>query len=147
AELQGEMMGVAEQVLSSIAVVQAFGGEPHEDRRFEAVTHRTGRAYVRSTLAQYHFSTATTIVTAAGTAGVMVLGGLHAAGHEISVGSLVLFLSYLASLYQPLEDIAYVASGLAQVTGGARRVLSVLEVQEHVPEHAGARPLNGSGPV
>jgi len=132
AELQGEMMGMAEQVLSSVAVVQAFGREPIEDQKYQELAHRTGRAYVRAILSQYRFSIGTTLVTAAGTAAIMIAGGLHAAAGSISVGSLVLFLSYLASLYQPIENIAYVASGLASAAGSARRVLAVLDEDDKI---------------
>jgi ATP-binding cassette subfamily B protein/subfamily B ATP-binding cassette protein MsbA len=146
AELQGEMMGAAEQVLSSVALVQACGREAIEDMRFRDLAHRTGRAYIRSILSQYRFTVGTTMVVAAGTAAVMITGGLDAAGGSITIGSLVLFLSYLASLYQPLENIAYVASGLASAAGGAQRVLSLFDVHERVEQHPEARRIEGDDP-
>jgi ATP-binding cassette subfamily B protein/subfamily B ATP-binding cassette protein MsbA len=145
AELQGEMIGVAEQVLSAVMVVQAFRRETHEDQRFENLAHRAGRAYVRTTLMQYRFVIASAMVTAVGTTAVMVAGAAHAGGGTLTIGSLVLFLSYLASLYQPIESMTYIASGLAQAAGSARRVLSVLDIDEVIEEHPAARPLARSG--
>src|SRR5262249_33780026 len=53
----------------------------------------------------------------------------------------VVFLSYLAALYQPLETLAYLAPSYASARAGARRVLEVLAVEEDVRDLAGARPL------
>ena len=147
AELQGEMMGAAEQVLSSVNVVQACGREAMEDMRFRDLAHRTGRAYVRSILSQYRFTVGSSLVVAAGTAAVMIAGGLAVAAGSITIGSLVLFLSYLASLYQPLENIAYVASGLAAAAGSAQRVLSLFDVHERIEQHPGAQRISGNDPL
>lgn len=59
----------------------------------------------------------------------------------LSMGDLMVFVAYVASLYAPLETLAYLGSGVATASGSARRVLDVLESVERVTELPEARPL------
>jgi len=70
-----------------------------------------------------------------------VIGGLHVLRGTLSVGSLLVFLSYLASLYTPLQGLANISSGFASAAAGAKRVLEVLEAEVEVRDAPGARPL------
>jgi ATP-binding cassette subfamily B protein/subfamily B ATP-binding cassette protein MsbA len=143
-DLQGRMMCAAEQTLTSIPIVQAFGREQLEDKRFGELTERTGRSYVRREMVGLRFKIATTFITAVGTAAIMWFGGLHVVSHRISVGTLLVFIGYLAALYSPMESIAYLASGWASAAAGARRILQILQVREEIGDRAGAIDLPAS---
>src|SRR5262249_18578862 len=112
-----------------------------EDRRFGELTERTGQAYVRSMVSQFWFKVATTTVMAMGTATVMYCGGRHVVDGRLSIGTLLVCISYLAALYAPMETIAYLASGWASAAAGARRVLQILQVQEEVTDRRGVVDL------
>ena len=71
----------------------------------------------------------------------MVFGGLHVLQAKLSLGSLLVFLSYLASLYMPLYNLAYLSTGFASAAAGARRVLEVLGSEEKITDAPGAKPL------
>jgi ATP-binding cassette, subfamily B, bacterial len=140
-ELQGEMMGLAEETLSAIPIVQAFGREPHEDRRFGELTERTGRAYLRLSVIQLWFKIVTSSITAVGTAAAMLFGGLHVLDGRLSVGALLVFMTYLGALYTPVETLSYLSSGWAYAAAGARRVLEILAIREEVFDRPGAVDL------
>ena len=139
--VEGEMMALAEQTLSSLPVVQAFGREEYEDQRFRYLSQRTLRAYLHAIASQLQFRVGVGAVTAIGTATLMGIGGLHVLQGKLSLGSLLVFLSYLVSLYTPLTTLAYLSSSFASAAGGARRVLEVLEARDEVRDRPGARPL------
>jgi ATP-binding cassette subfamily B protein len=122
-------------------VVQAFGREEYEDHRFHRLCLRTLQAYLRAITAQLQFRVGVGSVTAAATAALMIAGGQHVLKGSLTVGSLLVFLSYLSSLYAPLETLAYLPSWSATAVAGARRVLEVLEAEEAVSEPPRARPL------
>jgi ATP-binding cassette subfamily B protein/subfamily B ATP-binding cassette protein MsbA len=126
-QLEGELMALAEQALTALPVVQAYTQEPHEDDRFRSLSRRTVRAFVGATVSQLQFSVSTTTVTAIGTAGVMVIGGNHVLSGRTTVGSLLVFLSYLTSLYAPLETLTQVAAQFASARAAAARVIEVLD--------------------
>jgi ATP-binding cassette subfamily B protein/subfamily B ATP-binding cassette protein MsbA len=57
---------------------------------------------------------------------------------------LLVLLSYLASLYAPLETLAYLSTGFATASAGGRRVLEVLDTAEELPEAVNPAPLADS---
>jgi ATP-binding cassette subfamily B protein/subfamily B ATP-binding cassette protein MsbA len=83
----------------------------------------------------------TTSVTALGTAVVVALGGFHVLSGSLSVGTLLVVLTYVAALYSPLETLAYLSSGFASAGAGARRVFEVLDDPDEVRDAAGAQAL------
>jgi ATP-binding cassette subfamily B protein/subfamily B ATP-binding cassette protein MsbA len=141
-ELEGEMMALAEQTLTAIPVVQAFAREEHEERRFRALSARTVAAYLRAIAAQLQFKVGVGIVLALGTAAVMWVGGVRVLDSGLTVGGLLVLLAYLASLYAPLETLAYLSTSFANASAGARRVFSVLDEARELAEAPGAAPLD-----
>jgi ATP-binding cassette subfamily B protein len=140
-QLEGEMMSAAEQTLRALPIVQVFGREQREDERFSSLCRRTGQAYLRAVNGQLGFQIGASSVTALGTAVVMLIGGWHVLQGSLSVGSLLVFLAYLGSLYGPLESLAYLSSGFTSAAASARRVLEIRDTQEGVQDVPGARPL------
>src|SRR2546426_708364 len=112
-QLEGQIYSFAEQNLTALPVVQAFGREEYEDKRFRRLSETTFQGYVRTLYSQLHFKVAVSIPTAVGTAGMMALGGIYVLQGSLSIGSLLVFLAYLDSLYGPLSAFAYLATGYA----------------------------------
>jgi ATP-binding cassette, subfamily B, bacterial len=139
--LEGELMAQAEQTLTALPMVQAFGREAREDERFRSIAGRTLRAYLRMTGAQLRFKAGVGAITTLGTATIFLLGGLHVLDGTLTVGALLVFITYLASLYSPMETIAYVSSGYAAAAAGARRAMEILDETDVIEDAPGAVPL------
>lgn len=131
-QLEGEMIALAEQTLTALPVVQAFDRADREDQRFRGLTHRTLQAFLNAILAQSQFTVGVGSAMAMGTAAMMALGGYRVLAGEVTVGGLLVFLSYLASLYAPLEAIAYLTSVYTSVKARAVRVNEVLAASDAV---------------
>jgi ATP-binding cassette subfamily B protein/subfamily B ATP-binding cassette protein MsbA len=140
-QLEGEMMALAEQTLSAIPIVQAFGRENYEDARWKKLSGSALTAYQKTILWQSNFKIGVTGTTAVGTAVVMIIGGIHVLNGSLTVGSLIVFLSYVVSLYDPMETLSYLSSGYASAAARARRVLEVLKTDEEVFDKPGAEPM------
>jgi ATP-binding cassette subfamily B protein/subfamily B ATP-binding cassette protein MsbA len=140
-EAEGELMAVAEQSISSLPMVQAFGGEAGEEARFRGGSRRAIRAYLRVTRTQLQYAVAIGSMTALGTAALMVLGSLQVEAANLSIGSLLVFLAYLAASYQPLETLANLSTAYANSEGQARRVIQVFDAEDEVPERSTACPF------
>src|SRR5438045_1317764 len=98
---------VVEQTLSAVPVVQAFRGESRADERFTSGTRSILAATLRSTRVDLQFKILMGLATVAGTAVVIWVGGSHVLRGELTVGSVLVFLSYLRALYSPLEALMY----------------------------------------
>ena len=140
-EVEGKIYSVVEQTFSAIPVVQAFGQEDFNDQRFQQATRNTLAATLMLTSVQMQFKILIGLATAFGTAGMLWLGSQHVLGGQTSIGEIILFLSYLGSLYAPLEAVMYSTSTIQGGAGSARRVWEVLQAERGVTDVAGAIPL------
>jgi ATP-binding cassette subfamily B protein/subfamily B ATP-binding cassette protein MsbA len=90
---------------------------------------------------QLKFKVLMGLATALGTAAILWVGAGRALDGRLSVGSILVFLTYLGSLYGPLEAVMYTPSTLQGASGSARRVLELLAKEPEVADRPGARPL------
>jgi ATP-binding cassette subfamily B protein/subfamily B ATP-binding cassette protein MsbA len=140
-EVEGQLYDVVEQTLSSMPAVQAFGGEEHADRRFAASTRGILGTELSLVSLELHVQILVGLTTAAGTAAIFWIGARHVLEGRLTVGAILVFLSYLASLYGPLESLTHLSSTMQSAAGSARRVMEVLEAEREVTDRAGAMPL------
>jgi len=141
-EIEGRIYGIVEQTFSAIPVVQAFGRESLNDQRFHQATRDTLAATLTLTHIQLRFKILIGLATAAGTAGILWLGARHALDGPLSLGAILLFLSYLGSLYAPLEAVMYSTSTIQGAAGSAQRVWEVLHAEREVADKPGAIALS-----
>jgi ATP-binding cassette, subfamily B, bacterial len=102
------------------------------------MTGLTLRAALASADADLRFKIAMGIATSLGTAAVLWFGAHEVLVGQLTVGTLLVFLAYLASFYTPLNAIMYSSSVAQAAVGSARRVMEVLEAEEEVEQRAGA---------
>ncbi len=140
-DLEGQIMAHAEQTLSALPVVQAFAREEHEDRSFRRLSQQTIQAYLRTLSSQLQFNIGVGATTALGAAAITWIGALHVLDGTLSIGSLIVFLAYLASLYAPLETLAYLSSSYASAAASAQRIVELMEAREGVWDAPTAKPL------
>jgi ATP-binding cassette, subfamily B, bacterial len=144
-DLEGRMMSVVQLALNAIPAVQAFTREERERAKFREYADQTVAAYQRGMLAGNWFKIALGLVTALGTAAMMWLGGRYALQGKLTAGTILVFLSYLASLYAPLNAIMYTASTWQGAAASAERVAELLQLEPDVRDAANALnvPLRG----
>ena len=140
-EYEGQLMALAEQTLTGLPVVQAFAQEGREEQRFRALSRSTIKAYLRTITAELQFTVGVSSATAVGTAAMMAVGGVQVLNGTLTVGSLLVFLTYLAALYGPMETLAYLTSSYASASARARRVLEILDEDQEVKDAPGALVL------
>jgi ATP-binding cassette subfamily B protein/subfamily B ATP-binding cassette protein MsbA len=140
-EIEGRMYTLVEQTLSAIPIVQAFGREQRADQQFRQSSHEVVEAALATAGVQLRFKVLMGLATAMGTAAIFWVGAVHAFDGRLTVGSVLVFLSYLASLYAPLEALVYTSSTVQGAAGSARRVLEVLRTAPEVADRPGALPL------
>jgi len=131
-ELEAGVIQRAFEILSSIAAVKSFTRERHELARFDGSGDDTMRARLSLTWQESLFSVTVTAITLAGTALVLVVGGLHVMDGSLTVGSLLVVVAYLAAVYDPLSAIAHSAGSLQQAVASARRVRAIFDLTPEV---------------
>lgn len=141
-EAEGRIYEVTEQTFSALPAVQAFGREALNEQRFATAAHEALSTTLALTNLQLRFKIFIGLATAFGTAVILWFGARHALAGEMTVGAILLFLSYLASLYAPLEAVMYTSSTLQGAAGSAQRVREVLRAEPEVKDLPGATTLH-----
>jgi ATP-binding cassette subfamily B protein len=146
-DLEGQMMALVQQTLSAMPVVQAFTREKIEQERFRRYADDTMMAYRRSMAADMWFKLVVGMVTSIGAAVMMWLGATYALGGRMSVGTVLVFISYLASLYTPINAITYTGSTLRHTAANAERVLEILDTPPDLRDAPDAQEVRLRGHV
>ncbi|HEY1299213.1 MAG TPA: ABC transporter ATP-binding protein, partial [Stellaceae bacterium] len=113
--------------MAAIKVVQAFAKEEEEHKRFMGASRESLRANLRLYSWQTLYSGAVNLVIAAGTALVVYAGAQAVLAGRLTIGELVVFISYLAQLYAPINQMTQSWGLIAGARVGARRVFEVLD--------------------
>ncbi len=135
--LEGESLSIIHEAISMLRVIVAFGREAFEFKRFRDQAARAVNARVDVTVRQTLFSLAVNMTTAVGTAAVLGYGAYRGLQGRLTVGQLLVVLSYLNKVYQPLESISYTLGSLQDKFVSLRIAFDVLDT---VPEVREAQP-------
>jgi subfamily B ATP-binding cassette protein MsbA len=142
-ERLGDMNAVVDEVLKGYRVVQAFGMEGFESRRFRESTRRHYRANLK---ARKIYALNAPVVEVLGVGGVLVL--IWYAKQLIDSGtmttsSLLVFLVGLYSLYNPIKRLNKVNLAIQAAVAAAERVFRVIDEPVEIKDRPGARALPG----
>jgi ATP-binding cassette, subfamily B, bacterial len=143
--IESEAMRVVQEVLGALRVVKAFGREEREEQRFVRSSGRGAQARVRLALAEGIFGLLVNGTVAAGTAVVLFVGVRNVQDGVLTLGELLMVLSYLAQLYSPLKTISRQAAGLQTQIASAERAFEVLDERAEVPEAVNPLPIARAG--
>lgn len=138
-EQESEVFEQVQRGMSAIKVVQAFAKEEQEHASFVARSSRSLQTSLALYTLQTAFSALTSVLLAGGTAMVLWLGAQRVWHGALSPGDLVVFVSYLGSLYAPLQSILHTYGTVQGARAGLQRVLEVLQTESEVVD--GWRPL------
>ena len=137
-EQESAVLAQAQEGLSSIRMVHAFGREEFEVRQFQQQARQSLQANLRLTLTNVNSALVISTLMVVGTAVLYYIGTLHVLAGTLTLGSLLVFSAYLLMLYQPLESLTYTAWAMEGATAGAKRCFEVLDRQDDVVDSPGA---------
>ena len=131
---ESSVYSLVQRTLSGIRVIQAFTKEEDEDRRFVKASTESLAAELRLYNLQNFYYVVVDVMIAAGTAAVLWVGTRHVLSGQLTVGDLVIFTSYLASLYAPLNSIFQTYGSVQGARIGVRRAFEILDSEQALPE-------------
>src|SRR5258707_15822611 len=106
------------------------------------------RASLNATLKLYNWQTfysgVVNVVIAAGTAIVIYAGGRAVMSGSLTVGQLIIFISYLAQLYVPVNQITQSWGLIAGARIGAVRVFEILDTEADLKDGPRSFPPEGA---
>ena len=120
--------------ISGIRVVKAFGREHQESDRFDDRSMEllvTGKEAQRTWVS---FFPILGFITSSGLLIVWYVGGREVVQNELSLGTLMAFIAYLAFFYTPLQFLTRVTDYLARALTASERVFEILDSEPDVQD-------------
>jgi ABC-type multidrug transport system fused ATPase/permease subunit len=136
--MEGESLSIIHEAVSMLRVIVAFGREDHEYRRFLTQGEQTVDARVRLTVRQTLFSLVVNLITAIGTALVLGVGSYQALHGRLTLGQLIVVMSYIALVYKPLETISTTVGSLQQLFVALDMAFNLLATDPEIKDAPGA---------
>jgi len=143
-EQESAMLAQAQEGLSSIRMVHAFGREEFEVRQFQQQARQSLQANLRLTLTNVNSALVISTLMVVGTAAMYYVGTLHVLAGRLTLGSLLVFSAYLLMLYQPLESLTYTTWAMEGATAGAKRCFEVLDREDDVVDSQNAIAISSA---
>ena len=134
----GSLTALAEQSLTNVALVQASNRQEHELRRFRSEGEGIVRARLASTRIHALFSPVVDLIELAGVLLVIVLGTLAVANGSLTIGGILVFITYLTQLYSPVRSLSSLSNRFFEAAAGAERVIELLDERPRVTERPDA---------
>jgi ATP-binding cassette subfamily B protein len=133
-ERESALYSLAQQTMAAIRIIQAFTREKEEHRRFMGASSESLAANLRLSRLVALYSGLVNVITAIGTAVVVWVGAHHVLAGPLSVGELVVFTAYLASLYGPLSTISRTLGLIEEAKVSLKRAHEIFATVHNLPQ-------------
>jgi ATP-binding cassette subfamily B protein len=141
-----DVSAVAQEALSGVRVVRAYGQEPFEIDRFERANAEYLRRNRHLILVQGFFFPSMSLFLGLGSMLVLWLGSREVISGRITLGEFVAFFSYLTMLSWPMIAFGWVTNMLQRGLASWKRMLEVMETEPAIRDAPEARTAAaGSG--
>jgi len=130
----GDINARLQDNLSGIRVIQAFGQEEREMERFAVESESYYQARVQGIRYWSTFFPAMHFVASLGTVIVLGCGAVMVVRGELSLGTMIAFLSYITSLYQPINRLTEIDNVFQQAIAAGERIFELLDVMPEIKD-------------
>jgi ABC-type multidrug transport system fused ATPase/permease subunit len=139
---EGELASAAQEMLTSIRVIQTYGRGEREQERFAEQSRHTMDAALRTARLEAGFSWTVKSLEAFAVSAIVWVAVLLRArnANSISVGELVLFLALVDQMFKPTRRIIKEWSVIGKVLASIDRIAELLDRKPSVDDLPGAVP-------
>ena len=143
-EAQSRLHSFVQQTLGAIPVVQAFSREELNRERFHTLSNESVALSQHGAILNRSYGLVNGFVITVGSAIVLYVGGERVLAGTLTLGSLLVFLTYTRSMERAAEGILKTYSSLKPVEASLDCVLEIFEGDNHVPESPRPKPIPGA---
>jgi len=140
---EGKIASQLTEILAAVPLVQAFGREEYEAERFETESSASLEEGIRTARLEAAATRGVEITRAIGTAAIVLFGSLEVLAGRMTLGTVVVFSSYLSHLYRPIRDLAKLSKNFAKASVSAERIGEILEAEPEIQDQPNAIDASG----
>jgi ATP-binding cassette subfamily B protein len=140
-QAEGKVYALIHQGITALPLIQSHAREQHERERFMTQTEAARQQKMAQQGLEVFYWGSISVILSACTLGVTWVGAQQVLAANLTVGELLVFLAYVAQLFDPLHQLSQVGSTLSSASASTRRVFEILDTPEDVKDRAEARPV------
>jgi ATP-binding cassette, subfamily B, bacterial len=140
--LEWRSLSIVHEAMAMLRVIVSFGREDYEHRRFREQGQTAVDERVKLTVSQSLYTLGVQTATAAGTSLILGVGAWHVIQGKITVGELIVLMTYIASVYKPLEQISTTVGTIHEELVQFNASLDLLDTDPEVKEKPDAVELD-----
>ncbi|HSR87665.1 MAG TPA: ABC transporter transmembrane domain-containing protein, partial [Pontiella sp.] len=144
-KMESHVLGIVQEVMGAFRVVKAFNREATEERRFSTQAEDTIKLHMSLAFAESSYGLLVNGTVALGSAGVLYVGVHHIMAGTLSIGELLMVLTYLTQLYNPLKTISKKLAALQKNLASAQRAFELLDEDPDVKDKPDAVGIKRAG--
>jgi ABC-type multidrug transport system fused ATPase/permease subunit len=137
---EGELASTAQEMLSTISLVQVYGRGEFEERKFARQSGAAREAVLRTARLEAVFSFTVAVLESVGIAIVILVGARLVSSDELTAGDLIAFILLIQNMFKPIRRIIKQWNRVAGVYASVERVNDLLDRQPTVVDLPDARP-------
>ena len=143
-ESEGRLSAMAQENLTGVRVVRAFGRERYERDRFDAQNKAYTNLWVRLGRLMSLFWSTSDILSGIQVMLVVVLGVVFCLRGEMTSGEYIAFLSYNGMLVWPVRQLGRMISDMSKAGVGIDRIAYIMDAEEEQDQPGAAEaPMTG----
>jgi ATP-binding cassette subfamily B multidrug efflux pump len=135
------LSAVIQENIAGVRVVRAFAREEGEVAKFRTQNVTFLNKNIAAIRLMAFWSNFMNFLTALGGTLVLWYGGRRVMEQEISIGTLIAFNTYVASLIQPVRMMGWIVAIFSRAAAGAQRIFELLDARSDVVEKPDAQKL------
>ncbi len=135
---EGRLASRVSEILSAVPLIQAYGMEGYERERFDADSSQSMRESIRISRMEAAATRFVEIISAFGTAIVVLFGCLQTLDGKMTPGDVLIFASYMSQIYQPIRQITRLSTRFSRATVSMERINGILETEPDIQDEANA---------
>ena len=134
------MNAFLQEHVTGMSIVQLFGREREEMRRFRAINDEHRIAQLKTVFYYALFWPAVDILASTAIGLVLWSGGVQALTGGLTVGVLIAFIQYARQFFEPIRNLSDQFNTLQGAMAGAERIFDVLDRDQSLPETENPEP-------
>ena len=140
-QAESKVYSLIHQGITALPLIQSHAREDHEQRRFTAQTEAARQQKLAQQGLEVFYWGSISVILGACTLAVTWVGAQEVLAARLTLGELLVFLAYVAQLFEPLHQLSKVGATLSSASASTRRVFEILDTPEDVRDHPDARPV------
>jgi len=116
-----------QESLSGIRVVRSFGQEPRHIREMAALNEENRVANLKTVYLNASYFPAVELLSAIGTAVILLYGGYQALDGDVTIGVLIAFVGYLTTFFDPIQQISQLYTTYQQGMAALDKIFDLLD--------------------